>query len=93
MKIVQINSTSGVGSIGKICEAVSSMLSKRGVENYIFYTQGDSLFSQSIRYASKLEIKFLALKSRILGNYGFNSSFITYHYCAPEHKESINNSA
>lgn len=79
MKIVQINSTSGVGSIGKICEAVSKTLTQKGIENYIFYTQGVSNNSQSIKYASDFDIKKQALKSRIFGNNGFNSSSITKH--------------
>ena len=38
MKIVQINSTCESGSIGKICKAVSQLLTKNNIENYILYT-------------------------------------------------------
>lgn len=77
MKIVQINITCGSGSTGKICLAVSELLNEKGIENYIFYTQGSSSHPQAVKYTSEKYIKLQALKSRILGNYGFNSKFAT----------------
>lgn len=73
MKIVQINSTCGSGSTGKICISVSKLLTETEIENYIFYTSGDSDYPQGIRYMSALENKFQALKAKIIGNYGFQS--------------------
>lgn len=73
MKIVQINATCGVGSTGKICVAISELLDKQNIENYIFYTQGNSDFENGIKYAKNKYIKVQALKSHIFGNYGFNS--------------------
>lgn len=77
MKIVQINATCGSGSTGKICLAVSKLLSAEGIENYILYTQGTSDDPLAIRYAGKCYTKLQALLSRILGNYGFNSRIAT----------------
>ncbi len=77
MKIVQINGTCGSGSTGKICIAVSELLTKQGTENYILYNLGKSSYPLGIRYMSKPEIKFQALKSRVLGNYGFQSQSAT----------------
>lgn len=77
MKVVQINSTCGMGSTGKICVAVSELLNQNNVENYILYVSGESPYSQGIKYASDKYIKLQALKSRILGNYGFNSFYTT----------------
>lgn len=77
MKVVQINSVCGSGSTGKICVAVSELLSSQGVENYILYAQGKSQYSLGIKYMSTLEIKWQALKSRIFGNYGFQSKAAT----------------
>lgn len=77
MKIVQLNVTCGVGSTGKICLAVSRLLNERGVENYILFSEGDSDYEYGIKYADKYEIKLEALKSRIFGNYGFNSKALT----------------
>lgn len=73
MKVVQINSTCGMGSTGKICVAVSELLCKKNIGNYILYVSGKSPYYQGVKYASDKYIKLQALKSRILGNYGFNS--------------------
>lgn len=77
MKIVQINSTCGSGSTGKICVAVSKLLTENGIENYILYSAGNSEYALGKCYMSRLETKIQALQSRILGNYGFNSKAAT----------------
>ena len=77
MKIVQLNVTCGVGSTGKICLAVSRLLNERRVENYILFSEEDSDYEYGIKYAEKLSIKLEALKSRVFGNYGFNSKALT----------------
>lgn len=77
MKIVQINATCGVGSTGKICLAVSRLLNERGIENYVLYAGRRSDADCGINYADKSYLKFQALKSRIFGNYGFNSGSAT----------------
>lgn len=77
MKVVQINSTCGAGSTGKICVAVSKLLTERGVENYIFYTHGQSDYPLGIKYADSKYLKIQALRSRLFGNYGFNSTSST----------------
>ena len=73
MVIVQINATASAGSTGKICQAVSELLSSKGVENYILHAQEGNKYPLGIECAGKKYIKIQALKSRILGNYGFNS--------------------
>jgi len=77
MKVLQINATCGAGSTGKICVAVSNLLTARGVENYILYSHGSSTHPAGIKYGSKSYYKLGALCSRILGNYGFNSRIAT----------------
>ena len=77
MKIVQLNVTCGSGSTGKICLAVSELLWQRGVENYILYSEGQSDYKYGIKYTDEMHIKLEALKSRVLGNYGFNSRAVT----------------
>lgn len=74
MKIVQINSVCGKGSTGKICVAVSELLNEKGIENYILYSSGNSDYSQGIKYQNTFYTKIQALKSRVFGNYGFNSA-------------------
>ena len=77
MKIAQINTTCGAGSTGKICVSVSQLLSRRDVENYVLYTQGKSSYPLGIKFSFDAYKKIQALKSRILGNGGFNSHLAT----------------
>lgn len=78
MKVVQINTTCGSGSTGKICVAVSELLTSSGVENYIFYALGHSEYPAGKKYMSATEVKIQALKTRIFGNYGFQSKRATH---------------
>ena len=78
MRVVQINATCGNGSTGKICVAISKLLTLNGLENYIFYTQGHNNYDRGIQYSNEKYKKIQALKSRIFGNGGFNSNFATY---------------
>lgn len=77
MKIVQINATCGVGSTGKICVAISQLLNEKNIENYILYSSATSNYPQGIKYQKDFYSKIQALKSKVLGNYGFNSYFST----------------
>ena len=77
MKLVQINITCGSGSTGKICVAVSKLLNLAGVENYILYTSGQSEYKNGKKYMNDLAVKCQALKSRVFGNYGFQSKAAT----------------
>lgn len=77
MKVVQINATCGVGSTGKICVAVSKLLTNCGTENYIIYSSRDSDYHLGIKCATKWYNKFQSLESHIFGNYGFNSGLAT----------------
>lgn len=76
-RIVQINTTCGAGSTGKICVAVSRLLTEQGIENYVFYTHGSSDYPLGVRFGAPVYKKAQALRSRVLGNYGFNSKHIT----------------
>jgi len=77
MKIVQINSTCGLGSTGKICVSVSKLLLNKDIENYVFYAFGDSTYTKHIKYMSPLEVKCQAIKAKVFGNYGFQSKVAT----------------
>lgn len=76
MKVVQINAVCGFGSTGKICVGISKVLCSQGIENYILYNSGCSDRPLGIKCAEPLP-KVQALRSRILGNYGFNSRIST----------------
>lgn len=74
MKVVQINAYCGVGSTGKICKSISEMLTDGGVENYILYTQRRNVYPLGIKYGGNaFYTKIQSLKSRVMGNNGFNS--------------------
>lgn len=77
MKVAQINATCGSGSTGKICLSVSKLLNERAVGNVIFYSQGMSDYSKGIKFSTDRYKKIQALKSRICGNWGFNSKMAT----------------
>ena len=77
MKIVQINATCSSGSTGKIAQSVSSLLSCKGIENYILYSHGADGGDKTVRFMSEKEGKVQALFSRVFGNYGFNSRSAT----------------
>ena len=79
MVVVQINFSCTWGSTGKICDSVSGLLTEQKIENYIFYIFGDNPQNKEnyIKYGNFLYTKAQALKSRVFGNYGFNSSLAT----------------
>lgn len=77
MKIVQINATCGVGSTGKICVGVSQILSEKNIENLILYSSHGNGYELGIGCSDDKYLKLQALKSRIFGNYGFNSKKAT----------------
>ncbi len=76
MKAVQINTVCGSGSTGKICIGISQVLNNNGVENYILYAKGYSKYPYARKCTERFP-KLQALRSRVLGNYGFNSKKTT----------------
>lgn len=76
MKVVQINATCGIGSTGKICVGISQIMTAENIENYILCSRSNG-HPLGIPCSDGRYIKFQALKSRILGNYGFNSKRAT----------------
>lgn len=77
MKVVQINTTCGTGSTGKICAGISKLLTENHIENYILYSYGNNDYPLGIKFSYERYIKLQALKSHLLGNYGFNSKRAT----------------
>lgn len=76
MKVVQINVVCGCGSTGRICVGISRILNEKNIENYILYSSGRSDHPSSVKCSEKFP-KFQALRSRVFGNYGFNSQKTT----------------
>jgi len=73
MRVVQINSTCGIGSTGKIAVSISDLLSLNNIDNEILYSVSGNDCCRGISCGNSKDIKLQALKSRLLGNYGFNS--------------------
>lgn len=73
MKTVQINTTCGIGSTGRICVGISKLLTEDNIENYILYSSKSDGYSLGVQCSDDAYIKIQALKSRVFGNYGFNS--------------------
>ena len=73
MRILQINATCGLGSTGKIAVSISEMFTALGVENKILYSVATNGFPGGIACGKTKEHRIQALKSRVFGNYGFNS--------------------
>jgi len=82
MKVVQINTSCGIGSTGKICVSISELLTQKGIENYILFSTQTNGYPLGISCSNKNYIKLQALKSRIFGNYGFNSRLETQRMIA-----------
>lgn len=72
MKVVQINTVCGYGSTGKICVGISKVLNAQGIDNYILYSIGNSDYPYGIK-CGEVFPQIQAMRSRVLGNYGFNS--------------------
>lgn len=78
MKIVQINATYGIGSTGRICTAISRLLSDKDVENYTLYSLRTISDKHSIPYSNEYIRKIQSLYEKIIGNYGCGFSITTY---------------
>lgn len=76
MKVVQINTTCGIGSTGKISVEISRALSRNNIENYILCSKNNG-YPLGVQCSCNAYIKVQAIRSRVLGNYGFNSKTAT----------------
>lgn len=77
MRIAQVNVTCRTGSTGKISYAIGEQLLARGDESRIFHVHPTEDTEQLIAYGTPKYIRGQAIRSRLLGNYGFNSRAAT----------------
>ena len=87
MIVAQVNALYGTGSTGKICRAIGERLAAEGDASYILHVQEQPNTDNHISYASPAYIRMQAVKSRLLGNYGFNGRAATKRLIA--HLERI----
>lgn len=71
MKVLQINSVSGYGSTGTICEEIAATLESEGHECFIAYGQLTSSYKNNFKIGSKIENHLHNLGSRIFGKQGY----------------------
>ena len=78
MKVIQINSSCGLGSTGKIVVSISKMLDENGVDNKVYYSGNHkSNFKNAEMINPKYDIRMHQILSRLLGDQGWHSSFYT----------------
>ena len=80
MKLVEINSVCGVGSTGRICTDLATMLENQGHECKIIYGRGNVLEQYqkyAIRIGTNIDVNIHAGLSRILDKTGFYSKTTT----------------
>lgn len=71
MKVLMINSVSGYGSTGTICEEIAHTLEQQGHQCFIAYGQLTTTYQRSFKIGTTIENHFHNLGSRILGKQGY----------------------
>ena len=71
MKVLQINSVSGYGSTGSICEEIAVALENEGHECFIAFGQLTSSYKNNFKIGTKIENHLHNLGSRIFGKQGY----------------------
>ncbi len=71
MKVLMINSVSGYGSTGTICEDIAFVLEREGHECFIAYGQATTNYKKSFKIGTILENHLHNLGSRIFGKQGY----------------------
>lgn len=73
MKVAIINSVSGSGSTGRICEAIATRAVSQGCEAKVFYGLGKSDFGNAIKISNKFDYLLHNVLSRLFDGEGFFS--------------------
>lgn len=79
MKVLLINSVSGFGSTGRICNEIGEFLINQGHQCVVAYGQLNSNFKYTFKIGTKIENHLHNLFSRIFGNQGYYSFNGTEH--------------
>lgn len=81
MKVLQINSSCGIGSIGRIATDIDKILLEQGHESYIAYGRDiPRECDNAIRIGNKLDIYIHVALSRLLDKHGFGSKKATINF-------------
>lgn len=71
MKVLMINTVSGYGSTGSICEDIASVLEDQGHECFIAYGQLTTDYAKSYKIGTVIENHLHNVGSRLLGKQGY----------------------
>lgn len=77
MRIIQVNSTYGIGSVGNMAVELTNQLETLGHNVYLFYATGNTDLENCIQIGWLLDHRIHALMSRITGLQGYFSYFAT----------------
>lgn len=81
MKVLQINSVSGIGSTGRIVSDIDKILKKQGHESYIAYGRETLEKKENeIKIGTSYDTYSHVIKTRILDMHGFGSRKATYNF-------------
>lgn len=82
MKILQINTTVGTGSTGRIAEEIDQTLQKYGHESYVAYNKSGPNTSGNnyLKIGNKLDVYLHGIKTRMLDAHGFGSKKVTEEF-------------
>ncbi|WP_291122093.1 glycosyltransferase [Empedobacter sp. UBA7620] len=71
MKVLMINSVSGYGSTGSICEDIANVLEQQGHECYIAYGQLSTSYHKSFKIGTRIENHLHNVGRRLIGKQGY----------------------
>lgn len=77
MKVLQINTVCGVGSVGRIVRQIHEALQKKGHESYIAYGRKPLGCDGAIRIGGDLDVYFHVFLTRVFDLHGFGSKKAT----------------
>jgi len=79
VKILQINSVSNAGSTGRIAEGIAKKIRENNWKSYIAFGRyyNKSIYSEEIKFSSKIETYLHVLITRLFALHGFGSYFAT----------------
>lgn len=77
MKVLQINTVCGVGSVGRIVRQIHEALREKGHESYIAYGRKPLRCDGAIRIGGDLDVYFHVFLTRVFDLHGFGSKKAT----------------
>ena len=81
MKVLQINTTCGIGSTGRIATDIHHLLKEKGHESTVAFGRGEAHNCDNyIRIGSRLDTYIHGIKTRFFDKHGFASNVATKRF-------------